>query len=144
MVSRRELHERLQRDDETAGPSERSFGLTFTVVFTLIAALLAWRGRYLWPAPLAIALACLALALLAPSRLRMLNRLWLKFGLALHAIVNPLVMGLLFYVVISPFGLVARLLGKDFLHLRFEPAARTYWIERVPPGPESQTMRDQF
>jgi hypothetical protein len=53
-------------------------------------------------------------------------------------------MGGLFYLVITPFGLAARLLGKDFLHLRFEPQAATYWIDRRPPGPEPQSMRNQF
>jgi Saxitoxin biosynthesis operon protein SxtJ len=144
MISRRSLHERLDRDDEAAGPSDRRFGLTFFSVFALAAILLRWRGSDWWPVPLGFAFACLALALLAPNRLRHFNRLWLKFGLVLHAVINPLVMGLLFYLVITPFGVFARLRGKDFLHLRFEPGATTYWIERRPPGPEPKTMNNQF
>jgi hypothetical protein len=144
MSPQRDLHELLQRDEVTAGPSERTFGLTFALVFALVAALLLWRGSSLWLAPIAIAFTCLALALLAPGRLRLPNRLWLKFGLALHIIVNPLVMGVLFYLVVTPFGAVARLAGKDFLRVCFEPEAKTYWIARRPPGPEPQTMRNEF
>jgi hypothetical protein len=144
MSLRLDFHERLRQDEETVGPSERSFGLTFAVVFALITALMLWRDSRWWPASLAIALTFLAVVLLAPAWLRPLNRLWLKVGLALHAVVNPLVMGGLFYLVITPFGLAARLLGKDFLHLRFEPQAPTYWIDRRPPGPDPTSMRNQF
>jgi hypothetical protein len=53
-------------------------------------------------------------------------------------------MGVVFLVVITPVGLLARLAGKDFLRLKFDPAAPTYWIERRPPGPKPETMRNQF
>ena len=64
-------------------------------------------------------------------------------GLLLHRIVNPIVMGLLFYGTILPTGLVMRLRGRDLLRLRRDPAAETYWITRTP-GPAPETMRDQF
>ncbi len=62
----------------------------------------------------------------------------------LHAVVNPMVMGLLFYLMITPTAYVMRLLGKDHLKLRWDPAAKTYWIERRPPGPAPETMKNQF
>jgi hypothetical protein len=139
-----ELHENLLRQEEVAGPSERGFGLTFAAVFALLAGLLLWRGSGAWLAAIGVAAAFLAAAVWVPGYLRGPNRLWLKVGLALHAVVNPLVMGGLFYLVITPFGVVARLLGKDFLPLRFEPQAATYWIDRRPPGPEPKSMRNQF
>ncbi len=71
-----------------------------------------------------------------------MNRLWTRFGLLIHAIVSPVVLGLLFYGVITPTGLIMRALGKDPLGLAYEPAAESYWIKRRPPAPE--TMRDQF
>jgi hypothetical protein len=138
------LHEQLDRDEEARGPSDRKFGLTFSAVFAIATALLLWRESALWPAPLSVALACLALGLFSPHVLRRLNRLWFRFGLALHSIINPLVMGSIFYLVITPFGITARLHGRDFLHLRFEPDAKTYWIERQPPGPDPKTMNNQF
>jgi hypothetical protein len=76
--------------------------------------------------------------------LRPFNRLWFRFGLLLSRVVNPLVMGLLFYFTVTPIGLIMRALGKDPLRLRFDRGARTYWIDRQPPGPEPETMRQQF
>jgi hypothetical protein len=85
----------------------------------------------------------LAAAWLKPSALRPLNIVWMKFGLLLHKIVNPVVMGLLFFGTIWPTGLVMRLRGRDLLRLKREPSANSYWIARTP-GPEPQTMKDQF
>ena len=78
----------------------------------------------------------LVVAVAAPRLLAPLNRLWYRFGLLLHRIVNPVVMGLLFYATVTPIALVMRLVGKDPLHRAFDPQARTYWIERSPPGPK--------
>jgi hypothetical protein len=86
----------------------------------------------------------LAAALLYPAALNPLNRAWLKFGLLLHKVVNPIVMGLLFYGTVLPTGLVFRALGKDILRLRRQPEADSYWIVRQPPGPAPETMKDQF
>jgi hypothetical protein len=86
----------------------------------------------------------LAAALLRPALLNPLNRLWLKFGLLLHRVVNPIVMGLLFYGTVWPTGLVMRALGKDLLRLKRQPEAHSYWIVRAPPGPAPETMKDQF
>jgi hypothetical protein len=73
-----------------------------------------------------------------------LNRLWLKFGLLLYKIVNPIVLGLLFFATIAPIGLIMRLTGKDFLRLKLDREAKSYWIERAPPGPSPQSMRNQY
>ena len=64
--------------------------------------------------------------------------------MALHKVVNPVVMGLLFYATITPMALVMKLMGKDPLRRRFDPEAKSYWIERRPAGPEPQSMRRQF
>jgi hypothetical protein len=83
-------------------------------------------------------------ALLWPAVLAPLNRIWTRFGLLLHRIVSPVVLGVMFFGVVTPMGLVMRALGKDPLRLRFDPAARTYWIERRPPGPAPDTLNNQF
>ena len=85
------------------------------------------------------ALAFMWTALLAP-----LNRLWLKLGLVLYKVVNPIVLGLLFYVTVTPISLLMRVLGKDPLRLRRDPDAASYWIERTPPGPAPESMKNQF
>jgi len=93
---------------------------------------------------MALALVFLGLAAFAPHSLKPLNRLWLWFGLALHRIVSPVVLAALFFVVITPVGVVARLAGKDFLRLSFDRGATSYWIDRRPPGPRPSSMRNQF
>ncbi len=86
----------------------------------------------------------LILAYTFPRILNPLNRLWLKFGLLLYKVVNPIVLGLLFFVTIAPIGLVMRMFGKDFLRLKLDRDAKSYWIERAPPGPPPQSMKNQF
>ena len=86
----------------------------------------------------------LLVALGFPSILAPLNRLWLRFGLLLHRIVSPLVLGIMFFLVITPMGLLMRAFGKDLLRLKFDRAAASYWIERTPPGPPPESMADQF
>lgn len=138
------LHEQLDRSEEVKGSSDRSFGITFAVVGAIIA---------LWPlldgeAPrwwlLAIVAALLAVSLTVPHILRPLNRIWLKIGLLLNKVVSPIVLGAIFYLVITPMGFFMRLGGRDPLRLRFEKGAPTYWILREPPGPAPKSMTRQF
>jgi len=139
-------HERLTDDSEPVkGSSDRGFGLVFAAVFAIVAAwpvVFGEGGPRWWAA--AFGAAFLAAAVLAPGRLAPLNRLWLRFGLLLHRVVNPLVMGFLFFLVLTPMGLVARAFGKDFLRLKRDAAAATYWLPRRPPGPAPDGMRNQF
>jgi hypothetical protein len=72
------------------------------------------------------------------------NRLWLKFGLLLHKLVNPIMMAFVFFGAVLPTGLIMRALGKDPLRLKRRPDANSYWIERHPPGPAPKSMKDQF
>jgi hypothetical protein len=73
-----------------------------------------------------------------------LNHLWTLLGLALHQVVTPIVMGVLFYGIFTPMAALIRLGGKDLLRLRWDLAARTYWIERQPHGPPPETLQRQF
>jgi hypothetical protein len=138
------LPESFDRDEPVRGGSDRSFGLVFTTFFLLVglAPLLHGRGPRYWA--VAVAVAFLAVALGRPGLLQPLNRLWTRFGLLLHKIVNPIVMGLLFFLILTPFGLVLRMLGKDPLRRQFDRAASSYWILRTPPGPPPGTMTQQF
>ncbi len=138
-------HEVLKRETEVKVGSDRSFGIVFTVVFAIVG---------LWPLTgeggeprlwaLGAAAAFLVVSLVRPKTLRPLNLLWFKFGLLLHSVVNPLVMGLLFFVTVTPMGLLMRALGKDLLTMKRQPDAASYWILRDPPGPDAQSMRNQF
>jgi hypothetical protein len=113
-------------------------------MLSAVTALNAWHSGRLWPWTAGVAVLLLAAALLRPAVLHPLNLAWLKFGLLLHRVVNPVVMALLFYGTIWPTGLVMRMRGKDLLRLKLEPGADSYWIVRKPAGPSPETMSDQF
>ncbi|MEH2508310.1 hypothetical protein V1290_007121 [Bradyrhizobium sp. AZCC 1578] len=137
-------HESFIREEASVPGSDRAFGLVMSGALAILSLLNYWHLGRLWPWTLAAAALFLTAAIVRPSALHLLNRLWMKFGLLLHRIVNPIVMGLLFYGTIFPTGLVMRMRGRDLLRLKREPAADSYWIVRHPPGPAPETMKDQF
>ena len=137
-------HETFSRDEEIVAGSDRSFGLVMAGAFAVVTALNAWHAGRIWPWTAALASIFVVTALLRPALLNPLNRVWLKFGLLLHKVVNPVIMALLFYGTVLPTGLIARAMGKDLLRLKREPDAETYWIVRTPAGPAPETMKDQF
>jgi len=138
-------HERLvQHDEEVEAPSNRSFGVTFAVAFAIIGALpLVRHGGVRWWA-LVVAVLFAAITWLRPQLLTPLNRWWLKLGLLLGHIVSPIAMGILFYVVIMPIGMIMRVLGKAAMRTHFDPKASTYWLPRDPPGPPPDSLNNQF
>ena len=138
------MHERLSREDTIVSGSDGSFGLVMGGAFALISLLNAWHAGQIWPWTFTVAILFLAASLLCPAVLHPLNRAWLKFGLLLHKLFNPLVMGLVFYGAVLPAGLIMRAMGKDLLRLKIEPDYESYWIMRQPPGPAPETMKDQF
>lgn len=148
MTDKPTFHENLAGHDEVKAGSERSFGLVFAVVFIVVAVwplfTMSDQDGQLRVWALVIAAFFLGTALTMPRLLAPLNKLWFLFGLLLHKIVNPLVMGLLFFVTVTPIGLIMRALGKTPLQLGFDKSADTYWISRVPPGPAPESMKRQF
>jgi hypothetical protein len=137
-------HESLTRDERAAPGSERSFAIVMAVALALLASINWWHNGHLWPWLGGIAAFFVVSGYFFPAPLKPLNRLWFKFGLLLHAVVNPLVMGLIFYGAVLPIGLVMRAAGKDLLRLKIERDRDSYWIIRKPPGPAPETMKDQF
>lgn len=136
--------EEVRRDELSPGGSNRSLGLVFAAFFVIIGLLPLLKGGGLRLWALVVSGVFLLAALAFPSVLAPLNRLWTRFGLLLHKIVSPIVLGIMFYLVITPTGLLMRVLGKDLLRLKFERRAGSYWIERTPPGPAPDTLKDQF
>lgn len=138
------IHEDIRREDEVEGSSDRSFGLVFAAVFLIIAAWpVIFRPGWRWWA-LAVAAIFLVIALVSPGVLAPLNRQWMKLGLLLAHIVSPIALGILFYLVFFPIGLLMRLFGADPLRLKIDRASSSYWVSRQPPGPPPQSMDRQF
>ena len=126
--------------DEIKLGSNRSFGIVFFVVFLLIATfpLLNHGDIRLWS--LLLSFIFLILGLVNSKILTPLNKLWFRFGIFLGKIISPLIMGLIFFLVVTPIGLLMRLLKKDILALKYSEK-KSYWIEKT--GPKSK-MKNQF
>ena len=121
--------------------SNRNFGIVFFVVFLIISLFPLIKGNDLRIWSLLISLMFLVLGLMNSSILGPLNKLWFKFGLLLGSFISPIVMGFVFFLVVTPIGLFIRLLGKDLLNLKKKNNLRSYWIEKT--GPKSK-MKNQF
>lgn len=143
-MKRDNLHEDLRREDEVKTSSDRGFGLVFAAFFAIVGAIKLWGESWWSLAWFGAAAAVLLLAFAAPRLLAPFNRLWTRFGLLLFRVVNPLVMLLVYAICILPMGVTMRLFGWDPMRRRFDPAARSYWIPRDPPGPAGGSMKNQF
>ncbi len=126
-------------DDVKIG-SNRSFGIVFFIVFLLIALYPLLKGNDLRIWSLIISIIFLILGLINSKILVPLNRLWFKFGLLLGKFISPLIMGIIFFLVVTPIGIVMRLFKKDLLNLKYNKK-ETYWIDKT--GPKSK-MKNQF
>ena len=126
--------------DDAKISSNRSFGKVFFVVFLLIAfyPLTNEENIRIWS--LIISLIFLILGLLDSKLLTPLNKLWFKFGIFLGKIISPLVMGIIFFMVVTPIGLLMKLLKKDLLNIKFNKNS-SYWIKKNEP---KSKMKNQF
>jgi hypothetical protein len=139
-----QTHENFSREQQVNASSNRAFGWVFVTVFLIIALWpLMFGGVPRWWS-LTVSALVMLVTVAAPALLTIPNRLWTRFGLLLHRLVNPVVLGIMFYLVVVPMGLLMRALGKDLLRLRRDAAAGSYWIKRDPPGPRPDSMSDQF
>ena len=122
-------------------PSNKSFGFLFFIVFMAISLwpLKSQEDLRLWA--FILSLIFLILGVLNSKFLTPLNKLWLKFGFFLGSIVSPVLMGVVFFLVITPIGLFMRFLGKDLLRISKSEFVSTYWITR---GKQNSTMKKQF
>ena len=126
--------------DDIKVSSNRSFGIVFFIVFLLIATYPLLKGNDVRVWSLLISFGFLILGLINSKILSPLNKLWFKFGLILGKIISPLIMGIIFFVVVTPIGIVMRVLKKDLLNLKYNQK-ETYWIKKT--GPKSK-MKNQF
>jgi len=121
--------------------SNRSLGIVFFLVFLIIG---------LWPLlndgqiriwSFIISIIFLFLGLINSKLLTPLNKMWFKIGLLLGAIVAPIIMGFIFFLVVTPIGLIMKVVGKDSLHKKYDKYSKSYWIKRKK---EIGTMKQQF
>jgi len=138
------MHENLKRGEEIEVSSDRSFGMVFTLVFLAVGIWMVSGGQSKGWFFLAGAALFFTVALACPSILGPLNRAWMKFGLLLGRVANPIILGIVFFLVITPMAVVRRLLGKDSLHLKSKSDHESYWINRSPAGPKAGSMTKQF
>ena len=127
--------------DEIKLGSNRSFGIVFFIVFILIAIYPLVNQEEVRTWSLIISFIFLFLALLNSKILTPLNKLWFKFGILLGKIISPIIMGIIFFLVVTPIGLLMRLFGKDVINLKLNKNESSYWVEKV--GPKSK-MKNQF
>ena len=120
--------------------SNRSFGIVFFIVFLLISLYPMLNDGHLRIWSLIISLIFLTLGLLNSRLLTPLNKIWFKFGLFLGKLISPIIMGIIFFLVVTPIGLLMRMIGKDLLSLKFN-TKKSYWIEK--DGVQSK-MKNQF
>ena len=138
------VHEHRPAPAPQAGGSERGFGLLIATVLTVVGCwpLLNNNTPRWWS--LALAAVALVVALAAPRWLAPAARVWLRFGLLLHHVTSPIILAVIYFGVVTPTGLLRRALGKDPLGLKRDPDAESYWIVRKPPGPDRESMSNQF
>ena len=126
-------------------PSDRKFGIFFSFLFSLAALYFFYQNTplicYLMGG---IAIIFAVLAILFPRSLANLNSAWYKLGLLLGRIVNPIVLGSIFFLLLTPIAVLMRWQGRDALRLRKSSNRDSYWIHREPEGPEPESFKNQF
>ena len=126
--------------NKTKLPSNRNFGVVFFIFFLIIALWPFLKGENLRLWAFIISLFFLILGLLNAKILTPLNKMWIKFGEILGTIISPLVMGIIFFGIVTPTGLLLKLIGKDVLKLK-QDKKNTYWIEK---DNSNNSMKNQF
>ena len=120
--------------------SNKSFGIVFFIVFLIISIYPLVDGDMLRIWALVISIIFLILGLLNSKILTPLNKLWFKFGILLGTIVSPIVMGIVFFIVVTPISLIMKILGKDILNLK-KNKNQSYWVDKSEP---KSKMKNQF
>ena len=118
-------------------PSDRKFGWTFAILFLLF-------GAFYHPWMMAVGAALALVTMTRAHWLAPLNRAWMKLGELMGRVVSPVVLGVIFFAVFTPVGLLMRAFGRDAMCRRFEPARPSYWVKRDPPGPADDSYRNMF
>jgi len=120
--------------------TNRSFGIVFSIVFLIIAIWPIKNGNEITYWLLIVSVFFLLLGLLNSKILTPLNKIWFKFGMFLGSIISPIVMGIIFFIVVTPIGFIMKIFGKDLLNINYNNN-NSYWIEK---NNQNSSMNKQF
>ena len=120
--------------------SNRSFGIVFFIFFVFVSIFPLFKDGNIRIWSVIIAIIFLILGLLNSKILSPLNKIWFKFGILLGNFISPVVMGLIFFTVVTPTSLIMKALGKDLLNLK-KSNKKSYWIEK---SDIKSRMKNQF
>tara|TARA_Y100000389_G_C17315066_1_gene440020 strand:- start:463 stop:849 length:387 start_codon:yes stop_codon:yes gene_type:complete len=121
--------------------SNRSFGIVFFILFLLVSLYPLTNDESIRYWSLIISMFFLILGLLNSNLLSPLNKIWFRFGILLGKLISPFIMGVIFFLVVTPIGLIMKIIKKDLLNLKFRKDKETYWIEKTEP---KSKMKNQF
>ena len=143
-MAQHNFHESFDGHGEVRSSTNRSFGLTFFAVFLLISILPLLHHNHPRYWLLNAAAGILVVLLIRPSWLTIPNKYWTRLGLLLGKVMTPIVLGIMFYVLLTPMALMIRICGKDLLSMKLSKKLPSYWVNRTPPGPEPESLKNQF
>ncbi len=135
------IHEELRSYSEIRMGSSSSFGWVFACAFLLIGLyplLKPEKGVHIWA--LGVSISLILVTLMKPDLLSPLNRAWCRFGILLQKVTNPILMGIMLYLLFTPIGLILRLFGKDILNIKLDKNATSYW----QMGKKPESMKRMF
>ena len=120
------------------------FGITLGIVFGLLGGLFLWREKSYYFYLFLLSIFFLFFGLALPTFLKPIHKIWMGLALVLGSIMTRVMLSILFYLIITPLGLISRLSGKDFLDLKFNKSASSYWIQRKKVIFEKANYEKQF
>ena len=122
----------------------RNFGIPMGICLGLLGALLLWRGKHTYPYFFALAALFAVVGLSVPRALKYVYKVWMSLAVVLSWVMTRVLLSVIFYVGVTPIGLIGRLLGKDFLSLDVDTGAETYWIDKDGSGRGRERYEQQF
>ena len=131
--------------DIKSGKKElRQFGITIGIVLSLLGGLFLWYGRDYYTCFFILSAVFILLGVTAPIILKPIQKIWMTLAIVIGWVMSRVILIILFYLIITPIGLLAKLFGKDFLNRKFDRTAGSYWIMRKSTGFDKRSYENQF
>ncbi|MFH0764738.1 MAG: SxtJ family membrane protein [Candidatus Omnitrophota bacterium] len=122
----------------------REFGLTIGIILVILGGIAAWRGKPVYPYFLSFGIAFIAAGIIMPAALRFPQVAWMTIAVIVGFFMNRLILSILFYTVITPIGIIMRILGKDVLDQRIDKSAPSYWKKRETTTKTKESYQNQY